>query len=274
MMNCSHFQELVSDYIEGELAPVARAECASHRLICRECRALYDEVKAMVRTLNGLGEEGLPPGEELTGRIMAATTAGEMLGCREFDQLLAGYFDGVIMAPTYHTFQYHFLSCEKCRRLMAGVEEAISLCHEIRETEIEMPENLPERIVAATAGVGASAVKRGSGGQRWWARGRELVQTIDRGRVAAAILIIAASGLLIVSRYGSVSGMATHATMQADLIVLDGQERLSRTSIEARGRLERLSRGVNTLLGPEERPAAPARRRVSPPPAIDEGQAE
>jgi predicted anti-sigma-YlaC factor YlaD len=238
-MECDQFQELVTDYLEGSISPRLRVECASHRLVCRECRELYDEVRATVRTLNNLGMERRLPSPDLPRRILTATTAGEMLGCGEFDQLLAEYFDGVILAPTYHTFQHHFLVCEKCRRLMSGVEEAIALCQEIRGTEIEVPESLPERIVAVT--VGEESESRGWQG---WAR----LAAFSHGRVAAAILILAASSLLILSRYGSLAGMANHASLQADLLVSDGQERLSRTGDVARGKFEQMSKEMNTLL--------------------------
>lgn len=264
-MECHQFQELVTDYLEGSISPRLRVECASHRLVCRECRELYDDVRSMVRTLNDLGTERQLPSADLPQRILTATMAGEMLGCGEFDQLLAEYFDGVILAPTYHTFQHHFLVCDKCRRLMAGVEEAIALCQEVRGTEVEMPDSLPERIVAVTVGEEPEGM-----GWRGWTR----LAAFGHGRVAAAILILAASSLLILSRYGSLAGMANHASLQADLLVSDGQERLSRTGEVARGKFEEMSREMNTLLvNVDDRKPIPARvekQRSSATPDVSE----
>lgn len=104
-MNCVRFQDSLSDYIEGALDPRVRAECAAHRLICGECRELYSDVRATVQALNAVGAGDFTEPEGLRNRILAATGAGEMLSCEEFDRLLERYFDGVILAPTFQTFQ-------------------------------------------------------------------------------------------------------------------------------------------------------------------------
>lgn len=243
MMECSRFQELVTDYLDGTASPRVRAECASHRLICRDCRDLYESVRVTVRELNDFGTAQLPSPPGLNEQIILATRAGEILGCRGFDELIEQYFEGVILAPHYQGFQHHFLLCRKCRRLISGIEEAIGLCQEVREEEVEVPVDLPKRIIEATTGV----VSRRNQSSRLNTRG------IDGSRVAAAALIIAASGLLILSRFGSIGGMASHATLQADTIVNVGQARISRTSDVARDNLELLTREVNDLLdGPTE----------------------
>src|SRR5262245_13349558 len=149
-MNCVKFQDSLSDYIEGAIDPRARAECAAHRLICGECRELYNDVRVTVQALNSLGEDSTPEG--LTERIIASTTTGEMLSCGEFDKLLERYFDGVILAPTFQTFQSHFEHCYKCRRLLNGIEEAIGMLQEAKETGVDVPGSLHDRIVAATVG--------------------------------------------------------------------------------------------------------------------------
>ena len=134
LMNCVKFQDSLSDYLEGALDPRARAECAAHRLICGECRELYNDVRATVQALNALASGDAEP-EGLPGRIIAHTTTGEMLSCGEFDKLLERYFDGVILAPTFQTFQSHFEKCLKCRRLLSGIEDAIVMLDEWDKTK-------------------------------------------------------------------------------------------------------------------------------------------
>ncbi|MFZ4794895.1 MAG: hypothetical protein ACOYLN_12265 [Blastocatellia bacterium] len=264
MMECVIFQDLMTDYLEGELDGCRRAECAAHRLVCRECRGLFEDVQATVVALRTIGgERGLLP-SELPDRILAATTAGEMNGCREFDRLLAEYFDGVILAPTYQTFQHHFIVCANCRRLISGIEEAIALCHEIREERIEMAPSLPGRIVEVMVGEVGEAratvaiVESASSwfdqmvamGDRVWDR---YLPTIDNARVTAGILILAASGLLVLARFGSFQEMVDRASSQADQIVGTSHERFNRTGLSAmatkvaRGNMERLSREMNTI---------------------------
>ncbi|HEU0185828.1 MAG TPA: zf-HC2 domain-containing protein, partial [Blastocatellia bacterium] len=71
-MNCVKFQDSLSDYLEGALDPRARAECAAHRLICGECRELYNDVRTAVQSLNALRLCDAEP-EGLPDRIIAHT---------------------------------------------------------------------------------------------------------------------------------------------------------------------------------------------------------
>ena len=212
-MDCRKFQDLLSDYLEGGVDSRARTECAAHRLVCRECRELYNDVRTTIFALNTLANSEIAEPEGLESRIIAKTTAGEMLSCGDFDRLIERYFDGVILAPTFQTFQGHFSNCAKCRRLMSGIEEAISTCREIKETEVEMPVSLHERIVEAT--VGRNTPSSGN----WFKLARlaliDLVRPIWTPQIAVAALIFSASSLLILSRFGSISGMAMEAETQA-----------------------------------------------------------
>jgi predicted anti-sigma-YlaC factor YlaD len=151
-MDCLKFQDSLSDYAEGALDSRSRAECAGHRLVCRDCRELYSDVRAMMQALNVFASDDIEKPEGLESRIIAATTTGEMLSCNEFDRLIERYFDGVLLAPTFQTFQGHFEKCSKCRRLMSGIEEAIEICHEIKQAEVDAPPSLQDRILAATVG--------------------------------------------------------------------------------------------------------------------------
>lgn len=225
-MDCLKFQDLLSDYAEAALDSRGRAECAGHRLICRDCRQLYDDVRGMMKTLNGIGADDYETPVGLESRIISATTTGEMLSCNEFDRLIERYFDGVLLAPTFHTFQAHFEKCAKCRRLMAGIEDAIEICREIKDTELETPPSLQDRILAATVGPRKTS---------WNERAKESLVVFLRNtarvmmtpEMAAAMLIFAASSLLVLSRFGSLEGMASHTTKQAEQLVAQGQRALN-----------------------------------------------
>lgn len=233
-MDCLKFQDLLSDYLEGELDSRSRAECAGHRLVCTDCRELYTDVRGTIQALNASTfDEFLRP-EGLETRILAATTTGEMLSCNEFDRLIEKYFDGVLLAPTFHTFQLHFEQCSKCRRLMSGIEEAIEICREIKEAELEEPSSLRDRILAATVGDRKTS---------WSQQIKESLigftinfyRAVSTPQIAAALLIFAASSFLVISRFGSVSGMASHATNQAELLVNQGQRAFNSFQFSAIG---------------------------------------
>src|SRR5262249_36136375 len=151
------------------------------------------------------------------------------LSCNEFDKLLERYFDGVILAPTFQNFQSHFEKCPKCRRLLAGIEDAVAMCRDAKAVEIAVPDDLHDRIVAATVGTKNSGWLRLA--QNLFA---SLINLMWTPQMAAAGLIFAASSLFVISRFGSVSGMAEHAETKAKRIVSEGEKRFIYTGAMAR----------------------------------------
>lgn len=236
-MDCGRFQDQITDYIEGALDARARAECAAHRLRCRECREIYTDVKAAVAALSEL--DAMPAPEALEDRILAATTAGVMLNCNEFDRLLERFFDGVILAPTFQTFQAHFENCATCRRLLGSIENAIDLCREAKELEVEVPDALCDRIVAATSGPPSRRL--------FISRWRELPRLFTP-QLAAAALIFLSTITLIGLRFGGVTGLASQASAQAEWIVAEGHAALNQTGGLALSGVQRVSNEVSNLL--------------------------
>jgi predicted anti-sigma-YlaC factor YlaD len=253
-MDCNKFQDSISDYLDSALDSRTRAECTAHRLICRECREVYNDVRATLQALNSIEVREMedPPG--LDSRIIARTTAGEMLSCSDFDKLIERYFDGVILAPTFQTFQGHFEKCTKCRRLMVGIEDAISMCREIKESEVEVPSSLHDRIVAATLGVKEEVSGDWSQKVR---RARVALINFARSlwtpQMAVAALIFAATTLLILSRFGSVSSMAAQAETQAEILVNQGQRAINQTGAMARTGFQWFSSALDRDRAPDKR---------------------
>lgn len=243
MIECTTFQEALTDYLEGTVCPEVRSACAAHRLSCRECRRLCEQVKESLRLLRLVGDEPPSPRLELANlanRIVLATTPGEMLGCEAFDHLIGQYFDGVIMAPDYQEFQYHFEACARCRRLLATIEEAIRCCQDIGQVEFEMPPDLSGRILSATTGkVGWKAGLH----RRARAAFDRIAGSAELPRLIAASLIIAAGILLMITQFGSLEGV----TNQADLAVSRGQMRVLRTGYDARASLGQMSDVVTVM---------------------------
>ncbi|MGH9836040.1 MAG: hypothetical protein ACREBD_10595 [Blastocatellia bacterium] len=235
-MDCVKFQDSLSDYLESALDSRSRAECAAHRLICGECRELFNDVRATVQALNSVAHRVIAEPEGLQDRILSATTTGEMLSCGEFDRLLERYFDGVILAPTFQTFQTHFESCAKCRRLLNGIEDAIAMCHEVKDTEIEVPDSLYARIVAATIGA-----KSGNWFERAQSNIADFARRLASPQMVVAAMIIAAISLLILSRFGSVANLTEHAEQKAESIVSQSQQKISSTGAKARSGFQRMS---------------------------------
>jgi predicted anti-sigma-YlaC factor YlaD len=271
-MDCSIFQDRITDYLDGELEGCAKAEFAAHRLRCRDCRQTFADVRETVEALNSYAQrDEVPSLENLEARILDATSAGEMLSCGDFDRLIEKFFDGVILGPTFQTFQAHFEQCVKCRRLMRGIEEAIELCHEAKE-EVEVPASLTHRILAATTG--APEVTTSA---RWRAKAVNAARAVWTPQWAAAALIFAAGGLFISARFGSLDNMADKAGEQAGRLVAGGQQAINQTEVMAASGMQLLAGGFVSVRNSEPKRAgtrpAPARTpqpALQPTPANDQ----
>jgi anti-sigma factor RsiW len=60
-LTCRELVELVTDYLEGRLAPEARARFESHLAICEGCQAYVDQMRQTIQALGHLREESLSP---------------------------------------------------------------------------------------------------------------------------------------------------------------------------------------------------------------------
>lgn len=83
-MNCEHFEELISDYLEGRLPAADRDAFEQHKASCMDCPGLLADVQQAI-TLCRAVPETAPP-KHLAERILNATL-GERRGFS-----LAGFF--------------------------------------------------------------------------------------------------------------------------------------------------------------------------------------
>jgi predicted anti-sigma-YlaC factor YlaD len=155
-MDCSQFEELVSDYLDCGMTRPNRRDFCEHLLACRLCHSLFNDVRAAIDGCHEWKESQMREvamGTEVERRIIDATTAGEMLSCRTLDALISDYFDGLIEGEYETVFSEHFAACEGCRRLVDGLRESLE-----EQVSVEAPEELYGRIFAATS--------RAAGGSR------------------------------------------------------------------------------------------------------------
>jgi anti-sigma factor RsiW len=68
---CRRVLALLSDYLDDDLAPEARAEAEAHLEACGACACTAAELAATIRALQGLREAGAP---SRGSRTRAATT--------------------------------------------------------------------------------------------------------------------------------------------------------------------------------------------------------
>jgi hypothetical protein len=171
-IDCCRFEDQVSDYLDQELDRPSRRAFAEHLLSCRACHSLFDDVRAALETLRGGDWDDLGPSGQIETRVVRATTAGEMLSCQTLDLLICDYFcqeedatdplsSNLPLVPRsaldvsslqaddlpHRIFEAHFSVCDNCRHLVEGVRQSME-----RLEELEVPDQLYDRILAATVG--------------------------------------------------------------------------------------------------------------------------
>ena len=58
-LTCQEFVELVTDYLEGRMAPAVRARFEGHLAICDACQTYVDQMRQSLAALGRLSEEEL-----------------------------------------------------------------------------------------------------------------------------------------------------------------------------------------------------------------------
>lgn len=149
-MEHARFEELISEYLDGGLMRPVRREFAEHLLACRPCHLVFNDVREALDACHELKESQMRQialFTEVEQKIIGATSAGEMLSCRTLDALISDYFEGIIESSYEEIFREHFAVCDGCRRLVEGVRQSLE-----EPEEVEVPEELYGRIIAATSG--------------------------------------------------------------------------------------------------------------------------
>jgi hypothetical protein len=234
-MNCLKFETLLTDYIEERLSPLSRRSCAEHMMACRSCHDLVLDVKTSLELCSQAGT--VEPLCDLIPSILQRTSAGLMMSCSVFDELIMNYFEGFISASDYHVFENHFDVCRRCQRLLQGVQLAQELCQNAKTVDI--PEGLHERIMKSTV----ASNWRSHGGQdgllfKWPQSVASFIRgcgqsVLLRDLMAGALLCLATLGLLLVevSDDKSLEGVYRQArarleeTMQEQSQALSEQEK-------------------------------------------------
>lgn len=158
-MNCSEFENKLSDYFDGLLAGEDASMFRGHALQCRPCRALMDDVKATIKICRE--QDRLETPEMLETALMAISTEHALLGCAGFEELITDFLDGFVSAPTYHRFEEHADECGECSSLLTGVVYAVAACHSVHTfEEIVVPKPLIARLNSLMGGRKPTLVRR------------------------------------------------------------------------------------------------------------------
>ncbi|MBA2605647.1 MAG: zf-HC2 domain-containing protein [Acidobacteria bacterium] len=208
-INCSEFEELLTDYLDNVLSRATHKSVGSHALRCPMCHALLNEVKGALQLCR---EISVPKTSmtKLEARILSMTAPETAMACEKFEEYLTDYLDGFLPAPVFHRWERHAVLCEKCTDLPGEVVRSIAVCYTYKLEELSLPVGLHDKILQATIGTTeAEAVKASWSSQAAeWIRGLSFPISIPQLAPIAMIMLFA---VLIfsqtVSADGSISGM-------------------------------------------------------------------
>lgn len=270
-MDCKDFEEALSDFCDGFLAPEEARLFRSHALQCRDCRALMDDVKESIQACSRKFE--WYPSPLLEANLVAIPEEYADLSCNQFEGLITEFLDGFVPAQTYHLFEEHAEKCQECSALLTGVVYAVAACHSVHTfEEVDAPASLVHRLTGlmpkrkraliakiadALAGYAERIVPRTTQTRRWTF-------------ATAASLAFATFAFLLLgfSDDGTFSGVYRQAHVRASELYTRSTDIYTETD-KVVARLERVGRGLGEFwdtLGGEPGPENSGSRRQEPRP--------
>lgn len=207
-MLCAEFEDRLTDYLDGALAPEAGRAFAEHALRCPLCHELLSEVK---NTIIECRTAPIPsPAHELEARILMQTAPETAMTCDEFEAHLTDYLDGFLPAPLFHRWERHAALCANCTELPGHVVRAIGACYSYISIERAVPAGLHARIFQATLGTTEAKLVRAPWHAQlveWLRSSLDAVFSPQLATVATMVLIAVVVGTSTISDDGSIGGM-------------------------------------------------------------------
>lgn len=158
-VNCSTFEELLTDYLDKTLDAPAHKSVAAHALSCPLCHALLNDVKEALVVCHQISVPATPM-TRLEARVISMTTPETAMACQDFEGYLTDYLDGFLPAAVFHRWERHAALCTGCEDLPGMVVRSIAACYTYKMEELAVPAGLHERILNITIGTAqADAVK-------------------------------------------------------------------------------------------------------------------
>lgn len=209
LIDCSQFEELLTDYLDKTLESPVHKSVAAHALSCPLCHGLLNEVRASLDVCRELSNPTATV-TRLEARILERTIPQSMMGCSDFEEHLTDYLDGFLAANVYHRWERHAVSCDECTDLPGSVVRTLATIVSYKLEELPVPAGLHQKILRETLGTTRSAVVKASLAARFgeWVRGFQLPISIPQLAPVAMMLMLA---FLIfsqtVSADGTISGI-------------------------------------------------------------------
>lgn len=151
IINCSKFEESLTDYLDQALDKPLKVAMAEHVLQCPLCHALLNEVKTALEVCREISAPKYSM-THLEARILSMTAPETAMACLDFENHLTDYLDGFLPATVFHRWERHAVLCERCTDLPGEVVRSIAACYTYKTEEMPLPAGLHQKILQATIG--------------------------------------------------------------------------------------------------------------------------
>lgn len=231
LINCSQFEELLTDYLDKTLEGVTQKAVASHALSCPLCHSLLNEVKASLVVCRQIADPKLPV-TRLEARILERTMPQSAMACSDFEEHLTDYLDGFLPAPVFHRWERHAVLCEECTDLPGAVVRSLAACVTYKLDELPLPEGLHQKILRETIGTARAAAVKASKMSQFgeWLRGLQFPISVPQLAPVAMMMMFA---FLVfsqtVSADGTLAGVYSKSYELAEQTYKQGSEAWSGT---------------------------------------------
>jgi len=215
-VDCTRFEELLSDYLDKTLSMDMRKAVAAHSLLCPLCHSLLNDVKGAVAACRQLAEPRLPV-TRLEARILAKTVPDATIHCEEFESYLTDYLDGFLPAQVFHRWERHAVLCNDCTDLPGMVVRSLAAIVSYKLDELAVPVGLHERILQTTLGTQKAVEVKPSWTTQFgeWVRGFRFPISVPQLAPVAMMLMFA---FLFVSQTVSADGSLTDVYAKSFLL--------------------------------------------------------
>jgi anti-sigma factor RsiW len=204
ILNCTQFEELLSDYLDKTLDNRTNTAVAAHAISCPLCHSLLNDVKDSIQSCRLISTPNISV-TKLEARVLSMTMPQTAMACDDFEVQLTDYLDGFLPAADFHRWERHAALCTTCEDLPGMVVRSIAACYTYKMDELAVPAGLHERILQSTIGTEQADEVRAS----WAARAGEWVRGL-RWPIAvpqlAPIAMILAFAFLVFSQTVSADG--------------------------------------------------------------------
>ena len=233
IIDCTAFEERLSDYLERSLEATMHKAIAAHALACPLCHSLLNDVKSAVAACRTLAEPHAPM-SRLDAGILARTVPDATVNCTEFEEHLTDYLDGFLPASVFHRWERHAVLCDECSDLPGMVVRSLAAIVNYKLDELPVPAGLNQRILNLTVGTELAKEIKPSLSERFgeWARGLRFPISVPQlAPVAGMALVAFLAFSQTVSADGSISSAYAQGVQLAEQTYRQGAEVLN----EARG---------------------------------------